>query len=405
MELLNSYMTGLRGALETVPLSLVEDVITILQQARICGQQVFIMGNGGSASTASHFVCDLAKNTRHDGWPNFRVIGLTDNMAIFSAYANDEGYENVFSNQLNNLIRPRDVIIAISGSGNSRNVIKAVELANSVGALTIGFTGMSGGKLKEIAHMAVHIPCDSIEQVEDIHLVLEHMICNAIKRMELPSFIPAHSFNIPVLENEAGNNLVWELFGGQTPVATSHMSSASPDLFYRISQEFAAKLDLHAMLSRILSLTVEYVGAASGSIVVLDEDGKVIDGALAYAGLIQDKPSKTLTETIRHGLAAWVVENRVPALVENTRQDPRWLPGTNEENTQNSRSAICLPLMTQDRVIGVLTLTRLQNNRFTLEDLSLLTTVTLTLSYSFSARTNSARANAPVYVPTESESK
>jgi D-sedoheptulose 7-phosphate isomerase len=405
MELLDDYMTGIKEAIEMVPMHLVEDVITILQQARVMGQQVFIMGNGGSASTASHFVCDLAKNTRQEGWPNFRVIGLTDNMAIFSAYANDEGYENVFCNQLNSLVRPRDVIIAISGSGNSRNVVKAVELANSIGALTIGFTGMTGGKLKEISHMAVHIPCMRIDQVEDVHLILEHMIVSAIKRMELPSFIPSPSIQIPVLDSEAGNNLVWELFGGQTPVSTSQMHSATPDLFYRISQEFAAKLDLHAMLSRILSLTVEYVGAASGSIVVLDEEGKVIDGALAYAGQIQDKPSQTLTETIRHGLAAWVVENRTPALVENTRQDPRWLPGTNEQTSQNSRSAICLPLMTQDRVIGVLTLTRLQNNRFTLEDLSLLTTVTLTLSYSFNARTNSIRSGAPVYSASETKSK
>jgi D-sedoheptulose 7-phosphate isomerase len=405
MELLDSYMTGLKQALDMVPMNQVEDVITILQQARILGQQVFIMGNGGSASTASHFVCDLAKNTRHEAWPNFRVIGLTDNMAIFSAYANDEGYENVFSNQLNNLIRPRDVVIAISGSGNSRNVIKAVELANSVGALTIGFTGMTGGILKEIVHMAIHVPCPSIEQVEDIHLVLEHMICNAIKRMEIPTLVTAPTTQIPVLENEAGNNLVWELFGGQTAVHAGTLSQANPDLFYRISQEFAAKLDLHAMLSRILSLTVEHVGAASGSIVVLDEDGKVIDGALAYAGQIQDKPSQTLTETIRHGLAAWVVENRAPALIENTRLDPRWLPGTNEQAAGSSRSAICLPLMTQERVIGVLTLTRLQNNRFTLEDLSLLTTITLTLSYSFSARTNSARATVHNYAPKETESK
>jgi GAF domain-containing protein len=125
----------------------------------------------------------------------------------------------------------------------------------------------------------------------------------------------------------------------------------------------------------------------------------VIDGALAYAGEIQDKPTSTLNDTIKRGLAAWVVENRVPALVENTRMDPRWLPSTIEQSNELSRSAICLPLMTQDRVIGVLTLTRLQNNRFTLEDLSLLTTITLTLSYSFNARTNGNHSPAPAYAP------
>jgi D-sedoheptulose 7-phosphate isomerase len=384
MELLDIYKQGLVSSLELVPMSQVEEVISILQQARICGQQVFVMGNGGGASTASHFVCDLAKNTRKPGWPNFRVIGLTDNMAIFSAYANDEGYENVFSNQLNSLVRPRDVVIAISGSGNSANVIKAVELANNMGALTVAFTGMTGGKLKEISHMSIHVPSMRIEQVEDIHLILEHMIVSTIKQVELPTYFqaqPALAFN-----SENSSDLVMELFGGQTAVGSGGNATANPELFYRISQEFAAKMDLHAMLNRILSLTVEYVGAASGSIVVLDEEGKVVDGALAYAGEIQDRGSSSLNETIRRGLAAWVVENRTPALIENTRDDPRWLPGKNEDASNPSRSAICLPLMTQDRVIGVLTLTRLQNNRFTLEDLALLTTITLTLSYSFSSR-------------------
>jgi hypothetical protein len=101
-------------------------------------------------------------------------------MAIFSAYANDEGYENVFSQQLNNLLNPKDVVIAISASGNSPNVIQGVELANQRGAITIAFTGMTGGKLKDLANVVVHIPSMRIEQVEDVHLMLEHMICNAV---------------------------------------------------------------------------------------------------------------------------------------------------------------------------------------------------------------------------------
>ena len=102
------------------------DVITTLQRARMQGKQVFVMGNDGSATTASHFVCDLAKNTRREGLPHFWVIGLTDNMAIFSAYANDEGYENVFTQQLANLVNPGDIAIGISASGNSKNVINAL---------------------------------------------------------------------------------------------------------------------------------------------------------------------------------------------------------------------------------------------------------------------------------------
>jgi D-sedoheptulose 7-phosphate isomerase len=156
-------------------------VINVLQRVRMQGSQVFIMGNGGSASTASHFVCDLAKNTRHEGLPHFRAIGLADNMEIFSAYGNDEGYENVFSQQLINLIRPGDIVIAISASGNSKNVLNAVDEARKYGATTIGFTGFDGGRLGQMADIHIHVNSKIIEHVEDIHLMLEHMIVRTIK--------------------------------------------------------------------------------------------------------------------------------------------------------------------------------------------------------------------------------
>jgi D-sedoheptulose 7-phosphate isomerase len=156
-------------------------VIELLQSARMDGRQIFIMGNGGSASTATHFVCDLAKNTRKDGLPHFKVIGLTDNMALFSAYANDEGYENVFSQQLANLVRAGDIVIGISASGNSRNVLNAIELAKTLNATTVGFTGFDGGQLCRMVDLNIHVSSNIIEHVEDIHLMLEHMIVKAIK--------------------------------------------------------------------------------------------------------------------------------------------------------------------------------------------------------------------------------
>ncbi|MEW6285713.1 MAG: SIS domain-containing protein [Chloroflexota bacterium] len=181
MEPIQRYLSTLQQTMDKLPQPLIAEVIYTLQRARIQGNQVFIMGNGGSASTASHFVCDLAKNTRNPSLPHFRAIGLADNMEIFSAYANDEGYENVFSQQLINLIKPEDVVIAISASGNSKNVVKAVEEARKYGALTIGFTGFSGGRLGEIVDLHIHVESDIIEHVEDIHLMLEHMIVRTIK--------------------------------------------------------------------------------------------------------------------------------------------------------------------------------------------------------------------------------
>lgn len=181
MKQLQTYISTLQQTLDQLPVQLISSVIEVLQQARAQGNQVFIMGNGGSASTASHFVCDLAKNTRREGVPHFRVIGFTDNMALFSAYANDEGYENVFAQQLANLIKPGDVVIAISASGNSKNVIYAMEEAQKHNATTIGFTGFDGGRLGQMVNINIHVKSDIIEHVEDIHLVLEHMIVKTIK--------------------------------------------------------------------------------------------------------------------------------------------------------------------------------------------------------------------------------
>ncbi|WKZ47749.1 MAG: SIS domain-containing protein [Anaerolineales bacterium] len=181
MELIKSYIETLTETVNQLPVGRIAQVVEILQAARLTGRKIFIMGNGGSASTASHFVCDLAKNTRHPGLPHFRVIGLTDNMAIFSAYANDEGYENVFATQLANLVEAGDIVIAISASGNSANVLKAVEEARNHAAVTIGFTGFDGGRLGSLVDVQVHVNSHIIEHVEDIHLALEHMIVKTLK--------------------------------------------------------------------------------------------------------------------------------------------------------------------------------------------------------------------------------
>lgn len=399
MNIIESYLSDLHETIDQIPVEAVEKVISILHQARVQGKHIFIMGNGGSASTASHFVCDLAKNTRKLGWPEFRVIGLTDNMAIFSAYGNDEGYENVFSQQLSNLVEKGDIVIAISGSGNSPNVLRAVELANERGAVSIGFTGMTGGKLINLAKHIVFIDNPRIDQVEDFHLIIEHIICRSLRQMEtLPYVKQVEVLDTPVqasLSPET-DELVRGFFGNAMPMIKQtgrlgNTQKATSELLGKISQELSTRLDLHNMLSRILAVTVEYVGAAGGSIVVLDEEGEVVDGALTYAGEIKDQPTELFSETIQHGLAGWVLENRQPALVSDTKEDPRWMSRRWEATLDLSRSAICVPLLTQDRVIGILTLTRLQSNRFTMEDLSLLTSITLALSYSFSNKSTKVK--------------
>jgi len=181
MDPVLKYLSELQVIIQELPRDSIQRVIDTLAEGRMKGKQTFIMGNGGSASTASHFVCDLVKNTRIDGINSFRVIGLSDNMPLITAYANDEGYENVFVQQLANFVQPDDIVIGISTSGKSPNVIRAIEHANEVGAITIGFTGFDGGLLGSMVDIHVHVPSDCIEQVEDIHLVLEHLICKTLR--------------------------------------------------------------------------------------------------------------------------------------------------------------------------------------------------------------------------------
>jgi D-sedoheptulose 7-phosphate isomerase len=191
VDLVQSYLSDVRTTLEELSSDEIWDVIAVLHSARLSGRQVFIMGNGGSAATASHFACDLGKGAQVEGCPCFRAISLTDSVATFSAYANDCGYEHVFSRQLANLIQPGDVVIGISGSGNSPNVLNAVELARQRGATTVGFVGFDGGQLEGMVDLSVHVAKDCMEQVEDVHVVLAHLIATTLRRAaEDPALVP-----------------------------------------------------------------------------------------------------------------------------------------------------------------------------------------------------------------------
>jgi D-sedoheptulose 7-phosphate isomerase len=378
MDHIVNYITELHQTLDRLPLELIDRVIAILHEARLSHRQIFIMGNGGSASTASHFVADLGKNTRLEGWPNFRVIGLTDNMAVFSAYANDEGYENVFAHQLASFVRPLDVVIAISASGNSPNVIKAVELANRVKARTVGFTGFDGGILGPMVDIHVHVPSKVIEHVEDVHLVLEHLICKTLREMVQQATLPEPK-NLPMVANVIG---MMTLRSGLMKEEDVHPAQ---ELLYALTHEIDPQLDLPTLLQRVLALTLRGIGASSGSFMAIDEQGKVSEAALAYAGQVDLKGSQELTEVTERGLARWVLDNRQAAFVVNTRDDPRWLQRAWEQNEGNSRSAVSVPIMDQERVLGVLTLVHSQAGQFTREDQALLAAIALCVSFNLSS--------------------
>lgn len=162
-------------------------------RARDRGSNIYTMGNGGSASTASHFCCDFNMGMSYNQDKKFRLICLNDNVPTMMAYANDLSYENIFVEQLKNFLNPDDVVIAISGSGNSKNVLKAVEYANANGGITIGLTGFDGGKLKQIAKYSVNTNIDDMQITEDVHIILCHMIysimMNPEKNIEIEKLI------------------------------------------------------------------------------------------------------------------------------------------------------------------------------------------------------------------------
>ncbi len=180
---IESYLADIAATLAVLPRDRIMEVVEALDNARLQRKHVFILGNGGSSATASHFACDLAKGTAVPGRTRFKAIALTDNMPLITAWANDTSYDNIFVEQLANLASDGDVVIGISGSGNSPNVLNAMKLARKLGAITIGLTGFDGGELKNLVDMAIVVPNHCMEQVEDIHQILEHAICTLLRAM------------------------------------------------------------------------------------------------------------------------------------------------------------------------------------------------------------------------------
>jgi D-sedoheptulose 7-phosphate isomerase len=180
-EAVRTYFERLRSLLADVPGEHLEAVVDMLLKARIERRRVYVVGNGGSASTAAHFVCDLQKSATVTGEAPIRAIGLVDNAALMTAWANDFSYEQVFAGQIAALVEPEDVVIAISASGNSPNIVAALRAAVARGAYTVAFVGFDGGTAGQIADLAVHIPCHDYGLVEDVHSALGHAITAAIR--------------------------------------------------------------------------------------------------------------------------------------------------------------------------------------------------------------------------------
>jgi D-sedoheptulose 7-phosphate isomerase len=173
---INKYFDKLCQNINSIDISQVNNLVHLLLGALESGKQIFIMGNGGSAATASHFAGDFNKGLSWNKKNRFKFICLNDNVPTMMAYANDVSYEIIFMEPLKNFFQAGDLIIGISGSGNSKNVLNAIEWGNKNGGITIGLSGYNGGRLKEIAMHNVHINIDDMQITEDLHMVLDHCI-------------------------------------------------------------------------------------------------------------------------------------------------------------------------------------------------------------------------------------
>lgn len=171
-----NYFQTVAHVLPQIPAERVADIVVTLRRAQADGKRIFTCGNGGSSANASHFVNDMLKSTIRPDRPRLKLVCLSDNISTLTAYANDVSYDVIFAEPLASLAGPGDVLIALSGSGNSPNVLRAMDTAKALGITRIGLTGRDGGKLKDNCDICVIVPHDSMQVIEDAHLVILHAV-------------------------------------------------------------------------------------------------------------------------------------------------------------------------------------------------------------------------------------
>jgi D-sedoheptulose 7-phosphate isomerase len=177
---IKNYIACEIETLQKLDISAINDALNLLMETAKNHNRIYIFGNGGSSATASHFQNDFGKGISEYVVDKFRFQCLNDNVATLMAVANDIGFDEVFRFQLNGVLEPGDVVMAISGSGNSKNVINAVEYAKSCGNKIIGLTGYSGGMLKKLSDISLHVPINSMQVTEDIHMVFDHLMMSVL---------------------------------------------------------------------------------------------------------------------------------------------------------------------------------------------------------------------------------
>jgi D-sedoheptulose 7-phosphate isomerase len=177
----SSYFDDVARVISNMPLPVIDEIVGVMMQAYESSRRIYLFGNGGSAALASHFACDLGKGAANGSGKRFRALALTDNIPMMTAWANDTNYEDVFAEQLVNFVDDGDVVFAISGSGRSPNVLKALKVAREANAFTIGLTGFRGGLMKDLCDLCLVVPSDNMQIIEDLHLSVTHAVYTALR--------------------------------------------------------------------------------------------------------------------------------------------------------------------------------------------------------------------------------
>jgi len=182
VESIQQYLGQVSELVLKIPPESVERMTSHILEAYRKGRRVFVFGNGGGSSTSAHFVCDLSKGTAMEGKPRLKAISLAENIPLLTAWANDTDYTNTFGEQLKNLVEDGDVVIGLSGSGMSPNVINAFRVARDSGATALLFSGFDGGRAVHVAHDSIVVPSTDMQQIEDVHMILTHIIFRCLKK-------------------------------------------------------------------------------------------------------------------------------------------------------------------------------------------------------------------------------
>ena len=379
MDCITSYIQEFKYLLDRLPNEKIDQIITVLHDARYYGRLIFVMGIGSSAATANQFVAGLSRITRQNAWPGMKAINLTDHSLFPSNYGDEDDQTPVLLNQLDNLLERGDVFLAISSGGHSRTIVRCIETANRRGATTIGFTGDDGQRLAALVDICVQIPSAEQAYLENAFQVVGNMITCVLsdEARHAPGVrwkaqdLSRHS---PAIRSQLTPKSSVDL---PYTARITERSRASLEMFSEISRELAYQMSLRDLLRRILELTLARLRASSGTIVVLNETGDPVEGATAYNGEVFTNIPQQYSDIVNRGLAGWVLKNRKAALITNTRDDPRWLARPWENESENARSAICVPLMEDDRVVGLMTLVSRQVGVFSEDDLSLLAAIAM----------------------------